>query len=434
VVVVLALLPSRPSAGPRPARPGSLDGHRQGRGRAAGPTHRPARAGAGDRGSIARSRSASSGSRGSPERTRLLALALPAIVLVCRGSGNRPKISRRTGGGLAARSVSWASYCSRIRSPWRCSRLSRPRFPGRPVLDSPAAVALLLLRSQSTGPWRHAVRNVALASIRLPRPLSRGGARGAGPGGRSLRVGRAEHQRDAGPPRPLVDANLPRSATLAVNDIGAIAYFSRRPVLDLMGLVTPEIRPYRREGEAGVLRFVAERCPDFVIIFPTWFPELAARRDLLVPVYRVRLERTKSPVGRKWWCTGSRAVRYDLQVTRVVIAFGLLAGLACWHPRPPSRDLPLYGRQRQLVLCRGARERPTAIPWAGRCRWACANDQATVFGAPGRQAADPGGWDRPEPSGRRGGALRRPAAPPAHGIAVDALEPLDIVRVAAASV
>jgi arabinofuranosyltransferase len=94
-----------------------------------------------------------------------------------------------------------------------------------------------------------------------------------------------------------VDEHLPRTATLAVNDIGAIAYVSRRPVIDLMGLVTPEIRPYRREGEMGVLRFIAERCPDAVIIFPTWFPEIAARRDLLVPIYSVRLERNEVSGG-----------------------------------------------------------------------------------------------------------------------------------------
>jgi arabinofuranosyltransferase len=94
-----------------------------------------------------------------------------------------------------------------------------------------------------------------------------------------------------------VSEHTPRRATLAVNDIGAIAYFSRREVIDLMGLVTPEILPYRREGESGVLEFVAARCPDFLIIFPTWFPRLAARHDLLVPLYRVRLERVEVSGG-----------------------------------------------------------------------------------------------------------------------------------------
>src|SRR3989442_1097121 len=90
-----------------------------------------------------------------------------------------------------------------------------------------------------------------------------------------------------------VDANLPRSATLAVNDVGAIAYFSRRRVLDLMGLVTPEIRPYRRDGEAGVLRFVAQRRPDVVLVFPAWVPDITAPRVLLTPVYRARPDRSQ---------------------------------------------------------------------------------------------------------------------------------------------
>ena len=90
-----------------------------------------------------------------------------------------------------------------------------------------------------------------------------------------------------------VDTNLPRTARIAVNDIGAIAYFSRREVIDLMGLVTPEIIPYRREGESGVIRYLKETCPPYVIIFPAWFPRLAASTDTLEPVYRVRLERNE---------------------------------------------------------------------------------------------------------------------------------------------
>jgi hypothetical protein len=57
-----------------------------------------------------------------------------------------------------------------------------------------------------------------------------------------------------------------------------------------MGLVTPAIIPYRRDGEGGVLRYLTETCPDHVVIFPAWFPRLAARDDLLEVRYRVRLE------------------------------------------------------------------------------------------------------------------------------------------------
>jgi arabinofuranosyltransferase len=94
-----------------------------------------------------------------------------------------------------------------------------------------------------------------------------------------------------------VDANVPHGGRLAVNDIGAIAYVSRREIIDLMGLVTPEILPYRRQGEDGVIRFVRQACPDYVIIFPTWFPRLAARGDLLEPVYRIRLDRVEVSGG-----------------------------------------------------------------------------------------------------------------------------------------
>ena len=88
-----------------------------------------------------------------------------------------------------------------------------------------------------------------------------------------------------------VDSHVPPRARLALNDVGAIAYVSRRQVIDLMGLVTPEIAPYRRRGEAGVIDFVSRTCPDFVIVFPDWFPDLTARRSLLEPIYAVRLTR-----------------------------------------------------------------------------------------------------------------------------------------------
>ena len=90
-----------------------------------------------------------------------------------------------------------------------------------------------------------------------------------------------------------VDKELPKNARIALNDIGAIAFFSRREVIDLMGLVTPEIIPYRRRGETGVMEYVSETCPEYLIIFPAWFPRLAASTETLQPIYRVRLERNE---------------------------------------------------------------------------------------------------------------------------------------------
>jgi hypothetical protein len=87
-----------------------------------------------------------------------------------------------------------------------------------------------------------------------------------------------------------VDAHLPRREVIALNDIGAIAFLSRREVIDLVGLVSPDVLSYRRAGEEGILRYLAERCPGHVIVFPAWFPRMTARRDLLEPVYRVRLD------------------------------------------------------------------------------------------------------------------------------------------------
>jgi arabinofuranosyltransferase len=87
-----------------------------------------------------------------------------------------------------------------------------------------------------------------------------------------------------------VAAETPRDARLALNDVGAIAYLGRREVIDVMGLVTPRIIPYRRDGEAGVLRYLQQSCPDYLIVFPAWFPGMAARRDLFTPVHRVKLD------------------------------------------------------------------------------------------------------------------------------------------------
>jgi hypothetical protein len=77
-------------------------------------------------------------------------------------------------------------------------------------------------------------------------------------------------------------ARLPPEASLAVNDIGAIKYFLPNRVIDLASIATPEIgREVGRATAAGVpwsealAAAVARRRPDYVVVFPSWFPSLA---------------------------------------------------------------------------------------------------------------------------------------------------------------
>ena len=79
-------------------------------------------------------------------------------------------------------------------------------------------------------------------------------------------------------------AHTPPDATIALNDIGAITFFADRRVIDLEGLVTPDILPYHRGtpglGEArdrNLERYLDSRgWPDYVAIFPDWHPLIAA--------------------------------------------------------------------------------------------------------------------------------------------------------------
>lgn len=75
-------------------------------------------------------------------------------------------------------------------------------------------------------------------------------------------------------------------STIAVNDVGAIAFFSGHKILDLEGLVSPEVLPYRSLPERG-LRVVLDRQPQYIAIFPHWYPDIAGRTDLFQEVHRV---------------------------------------------------------------------------------------------------------------------------------------------------
>ncbi len=76
--------------------------------------------------------------------------------------------------------------------------------------------------------------------------------------------------------------NLPAGSTVAVNDLGAIAFFSGHRVLDLVGIATPAVLGYRTTydpqrdplNEMAVARYLADARPPFLAVFPDWYPRL----------------------------------------------------------------------------------------------------------------------------------------------------------------
>ena len=69
--------------------------------------------------------------------------------------------------------------------------------------------------------------------------------------------------------------NTPPGSLVAAHDIGAIGYWAQRPLVDLAGLVTPEVIPFIRDEES-LLAYLEARRPDYLVTFPSWYPHLTS--------------------------------------------------------------------------------------------------------------------------------------------------------------
>ena len=70
-----------------------------------------------------------------------------------------------------------------------------------------------------------------------------------------------------------MSANASPDTLVAAHDIGALGYYYDRPLIDLAGLVTPDVIPFMRDQ--GRLRdYVLSRGTTLVVFFPDWYPDL----------------------------------------------------------------------------------------------------------------------------------------------------------------
>ena len=77
-----------------------------------------------------------------------------------------------------------------------------------------------------------------------------------------------------------VNKNLPSDARLAVHDIGALGYYVENPLVDMAGLITPEVVPFIRD-EVRLAEYLDSESVDYLIAFPSLYPQLTSQRQSL---------------------------------------------------------------------------------------------------------------------------------------------------------
>ena len=73
-----------------------------------------------------------------------------------------------------------------------------------------------------------------------------------------------------------VAENTPPDALIAAHDIGALGYFGNRKLIDLAGLISPEVIPFIRD-EGRLAEYLNQEKVDYLVTFPGWYPRLIER-------------------------------------------------------------------------------------------------------------------------------------------------------------
>ncbi len=98
---------------------------------------------------------------------------------------------------------------------------------------------------------------------------------------------------------------LPEDAVLAVQDIGALKFLLPNRVIDLAGIVTPEVQPILAAGrgqgetywEKRLYDYLAGRRPDYLVVFPNTYPMLTGGIPGFQEVQRFEVEQNVTMAG-----------------------------------------------------------------------------------------------------------------------------------------
>jgi hypothetical protein len=77
-----------------------------------------------------------------------------------------------------------------------------------------------------------------------------------------------------------VSQHIPSDSRLAVHDIGALGYYVDNPVIDMAGLITPQIVSFIRD-ETRLAQYLESNSVDYLITFPSFYPRLTSQKELV---------------------------------------------------------------------------------------------------------------------------------------------------------
>ncbi len=169
-------------------------------------------------------------------------------------------------------------YAARLPAAYQHGRYIMPALPALIVIGT-AGTLQLLTTGRASLLGRVLTRSLALCALLLT--LWFAVLTGPGVYARDVRIINEEMVAAA----QWINAHLDNpDALLALHDIGAVGYFASRPIVDLAGLVTPEVIPLFHQPDA-LWQFLRERNAQYLLAFPDQIPGQNPDDPRLCPLF-----------------------------------------------------------------------------------------------------------------------------------------------------
>jgi hypothetical protein len=72
-----------------------------------------------------------------------------------------------------------------------------------------------------------------------------------------------------------VAINIPGNELIATHDVGALGYFGDHKLVDMAGLISPEVIPFLR-NEAALTDYLDSKGVSYLVTFPDFYPTLTS--------------------------------------------------------------------------------------------------------------------------------------------------------------